>query len=345
MDAIRTSGLTKAYRAKRAVDGVSLAVAAGEIYGFVGRNGAGKSTLMKMLAGLVLPTAGEIEILGERQAPGCTSRRLGALIENPGIHPGLSGLDNVMVRALALGVPRPKAASLEALEIVGLAAVAKKRAKTYSLGMKQRLGLALALVGSPDLLLLDEPFNGLDPQAVREVRTTIMNLARVRSLTVFISSHVLDQLERMVTCYGVIRDGRMVRQMTAAEVEAECADYLSIRTPEPQLALAELQDAFPQAAFSVMPDDAIRAEGGVTAEQAGYALSRAGIAVTELFVHERDIEELFVELMGADPVSAAPAPDAAAWSQTAGAEPPRGFSGPGASGARGDARKGGGRDA
>ena len=234
MDAIRTSSLTKAYGAKRAVDGVSLTVGAGEIYGFVGRNGAGKSTLMKMLAGLVLPTAGEIEILGERQAPGCTSRRLGALIESPGIHPGLTGLDNVMVRALALGVPRAKAASMEALEIVGLASVAKRRAKTYSLGMKQGLGLAIALVGSPDLLLLDEPFNGLDPQAVREVRTTIMNLARVRSLTVFVSSHVLDQLERMVTCYGIIRDGRLVREMTAAEAleagdDGSCANLLEAR--------------------------------------------------------------------------------------------------------------------
>lgn len=298
MDVIRTSGLTKAYGAKRAVDGVNLRVGAGEIYGFVGRNGAGKSTVMKMLAGLVLPTAGEIEILGERQMPGSTSRQLGALIENPGIYPGLSGLDNVMVRALALGVPKARAASMNALEIVGLASVAKKRAKTYSLGMKQRLGLALALVGSPDLLLLDEPFNGLDPQAVREVRTAIMTLARVRSLTVFISSHVLDQLERMVTRYGVIRDGRLVCEMNAAEVDAECADYLFIRATSPQLALAKLQDSFPDARFSVMEDDAIRAEGGVSAEDAGRALVEAGIPITELFVHERDIEEFFVGLMG-----------------------------------------------
>lgn len=332
MDAIKTSGLKKSYGSKRAVDDMSLTVGAGEIYGFVGRNGAGKSTVMKMLAGLVPPTSGEIEVLGERQAPGSTSRRLGALIESPGIHPGLSGLDNVMVRALALGVPRAKAASVQALDIVGLSAVAKKRAKTYSLGMKQRLGLALALVGSPDLLLLDEPFNGLDPQAVREVRTTIMNLARMRSLTVFISSHVLDQLERMATRYGVIRDGRLVREMSAEEVEAECADYLSIRAAEPQLALARLQDAFPEARFSVMADDAIRAEGGVSAEDAGRALAEAGIPVTELFVHERDIEELFVDLMGADP--SIPAPDDAAWSQAAGAEPPRRLVG-----------KGGGRNA
>ena len=189
---------------------------------------------------------------------------------------------------------------MQALETVGLASIAKKRAKTYSLGMKQRLGLALALVGSPDVLLLDEPFNGLDPQAVREVRTTIMDLARTRSITVFISSRVLDQLERMVTCYGVIRDGCLVREMTAAEVDTECTDYLSIRAAAPQLALACLQDAFPQAAFSIMPDDVIRAEGDMTPEQAGTALSKAGIAVSELFVHERDIEELFVGLMDDD---------------------------------------------
>ena len=318
MDAIKTVGLCKSYGKKRAVDNLSFTIGSGEIYGFVGRNGAGKSTVMKMLAGLILPSSGEIEILGEKMAPGCTSRRLG---------------DNVMVRALALGVPNAKAISLDALRIVGLEEVAKKRAKTYSLGMKQRLGLALALVGSPDLLLLDEPFNGLDPQGVRELRTTIVELAQLRNLTVFISSHVLDQLERMVTRYGVIRDGVLVREMTAEEVDRECADYLSIRVTEPQVALAKLQDAFPQAKFAILPDNSIRADitsgdmvsGQVACRanatsgqgtyhadgstrsalnldpnQVGYVLSGAGIAVSELYVHERDIEELFVRLMGAE---------------------------------------------
>lgn len=317
MEAIKTVGLSKLYGKKRAVDNLSFTIGSGEIYGFVGRNGAGKSTVMKMLAGLILPSSGEIEILGEKMAPGCTSRRLGALIENPGIHLGLSGLDNTMVRALALGVPNAKAMSLDVLRIVGLENVARKRAKTYSLGMKQRLGLALALVGSPDLLLLDEPFNGLDPQVVRELRTTIIDLAQMRNITVFISSHVLDQLERMVTRYGVIRDGVLVREMTAEEVDAECADYLSIRVAEPQVALAKLQDAFPQAKFAILPDNSIRADitskqttcstngqtrshGNLDPNQVGYVLSQAGIPVTELYIHERDIEELFVGLMGAD---------------------------------------------
>lgn len=300
MEAIKTVGLSKLYGKKRAVDNLSFTIGSGEIYGFVGRNGAGKSTVMKMLAGLILPSSGEIEILGEKMAPGCTSRRLGALIEKPGLYPGLSGFDNVMVRALALGIPDAKTMSINALDIVGLSDVAKKRTKTYSLGMKQRLGLALALVGSPDLLLLDEPFNGLDPQAVRELRTTIIDLAQMRNITVFISSHVLDQLERMVTRYGVIRDGVLVREMTAEEVDAECADYLSIRVANPQLALAKLQDLFPQATFNILADDAIRAEGGLNPNQVGYALSEAGIPITELYVHERDIEELFVSLMGED---------------------------------------------
>lgn len=300
MEAIKTVGLSKLYGKKRAVDNLSFTIGSGEIYGFVGRNGAGKSTVMKMLAGLILPSSGEIEILGEKMAPGCTSRRLGALIENPGLYPGLSGFDNVMIRALALGIPDAKIMSINALDIVGLSDVARKRAKTYSLGMKQRLGLALALVGSPDLLLLDEPFNGLDPQAVRELRTTIIDLAQMRNITVFISSHVLDQLERMVTRYGVIRDGVLVREMTAEEVDAECADYLNIRVANPQLALAKLQDLFPQATFNILADDAIRAEGGLNPNQVGYALSEVGIPITELYVHERDIEELFVSLMGED---------------------------------------------
>lgn len=310
MDAIRTVGLTKFYGGKPAVNDMSLTVACGAIYGFVGRNGAGKSTLMKMLAGLTPPTSGEIEILGEKQAPGNASRRLGALIESPGIHAGLSGLDNVMVRALALGVPNAKEASLEALDIVGLSSVAKKRTNSYSLGMKQRLGIALALVGSPDLLLLDEPFNGLDPQAVREVRTTIMRLARMRSITVFVSSHVLDQLERMVTHYGVVREGRLVREMSAEEVDRECADYLCIGSTAPQIALARLQDRFPDAGFSVMENDDIHASGDLSPEDVGRVLAEAGIPISKLYMHERDIEELFVELMGADP--AIPSPETAA---------------------------------
>lgn len=307
MNVIETAGLSKSYGRKRAVDALDLAVRQGEIYGFVGRNGAGKSTVMKMLAGLALPTSGEVRMFGEVMAPGSTSRRMGALIENPGILPGLSGFDNVMCRALSLGVVDAKRVSAESLSMVGLADVAKKRVKSYSLGMKQRLGLALALVGSPDLLLLDEPFNGLDPQGVREVRDLATMLARDRGVTVFVSSHVLDQLERMVTRYGVLREGRLVKELSAEEVERACVDHVLVRCTAPQLALVALQDAAPEGRYALKEDDAIRIQG-VDAETAGRALASAGVVVTELSVRGGDIEDLFIGLMGGKDAEAAASP-------------------------------------
>lgn len=300
MDAIATAGLTRIFGAKRAVDDLTLTVRQGDIYGFVGRNGSGKSTVMKMICGLVPQTAGTVRIFGEQFAPGTTSRRIGAVIEDPGFYPGFTGLDNVRCRALSLGLPDEKAASARALEQVGLAEVARKKAKAYSLGMKQRLGLAMALVGSPDILMLDEPFNGLDPQVVREVRSLIVRLAETRGVTVFISSHVLDQLERMVTRYGVIREGRMVRELTAADVERECSDFLQVETANPKRALAVLQERFPALRFQAIPDASLRAFGGADAAAVGAALAEQGIAVSGLYAHKRDLEEFFVEMMGAE---------------------------------------------
>lgn len=301
MNALRTVALGKRYGRTWAVDQVTMTVAPGDIYGFVGRNGAGKSTLMKMVAGLSLPTEGYIELFGDVVRPGETSPRVGALIEGPGVHPNLSGLDNVMCRALALGAANPRAISGDVLEFVGLADVADHRAGSYSLGMKQRLGLALALVGSPDLLLLDEPFNGLDPEGVRDIRSLITRLNEERGITVFISSHVLDQLERMVTRYGVIRNGRLVRELTVEDVDRECSDYLCIKSPESEMALAVLERARPDAALGVYEDGSIRVDSGLSSEEAGWILAKAGIPVSAMYRHSRDIEDYFVELMDEAP--------------------------------------------
>lgn len=295
---LRTVGLTKRYRGRAVVDDLSLAVAKGEVYGFVGPNGAGKSTAMKMVCGDVLPSSGTVELFGKVEAPGMTSMRVGSVIEGPGLHPELSGFDNVMCRALALGLVNPKAAVAEVIETVGLAKAASKRAKSYSLGMKQRLGLALALVGGPDLLMLDEPFNGLDPQGVHDVRTLILQLNETRGTTVFISSHVLDQLARMATRYGIIRNGRLVREMSADEVEAAGTDYLCVTSPQTARALAVLQETFPRAAFVVMPDGDIHGTADIPAAEVSRALVHADVDLTGLAVHRRDIEEVFLDLMG-----------------------------------------------
>lgn len=318
MNIIETHALTRDYGKMRAVDRLDMHVAAGEIYGFVGKNGAGKSTAMKMLAGLVNPSSGEIELFGaslrSRRARQGFSR-IGALIEDPGVLPTFSALENLMCKALALGVVRPDAHCRELLGLVGLEDSGPLPVKKFSLGMKQRLGLALALVGGPDLLLLDEPFNGLDPESTRAMRGALVRLNRERGVTMVISSHVLDQLDRMATSFGVIRAGRMVRELSMDDLHRECGSSIRVRTNDPARALAILEEALPGAVLRAKPDGSILASaparnaatsfGGAaadpmapSAEDVARPLTDHGQLILELSHLERDIEEYFVELMG-----------------------------------------------
>ena len=212
----------------------------------------------------------------------------------------MSATDNLMMKALALGLADPKDKVHGLLDLTGLGSVGSKATKNFSMGMKQRLGLALALLGSPDLLLLDEPLNGLDPEGAREIRRLIMRLNDERGITVVVSSHVLEQLGKMATRYGVIREGHMVRELTAADVDQECSDFLQVEAANPTLALAVLQERFPNLRFQSMPDGAIRVFGGADAGAVGAVLNEQGIAVRGLYAHRRDLEEFFVEMMGAE---------------------------------------------
>lgn len=318
MTALTCENLSRSFWGRRVVDGVSLTLAPGDVYGLVGRNGAGKSTLLKMLAGYLAPSSGMVKICDEVLGPCQTSPHLGCLIEQPAVNPSLSAFQNVMVRALAQGLPDAKDAAAGVLRAVGLDPAERDRAGRFSLGMKQRLGLALALIGEPEVLLLDEPFNGLDPEGVRLARELLVDLAETRQVAVLISSHVLDQLDRMATRYGVIREGRLVCEVTADQVAAECTDYLCVETPDAPRALAVLQQRWPEAAFTVMPDNAIRIgasgkaaavpaslssetaaeEAPLTAEEIGHVLLAAEVPVSGLYTHSRDIEDYFVTLMG-----------------------------------------------
>ena len=263
---------------------------------------------MKMICGAVTPTAGEVVLFGaapeRREGRGATAsaaadqvRRIGVLIEEPALLPNLSAYDNLMAKALALGIADGPARCEEVLRLVGLQGAGKRKTKAFSLGMKQRLGLALALLGSPDLLLLDEPFNGLDPEATRAMRNLIVHLAETFGITVVISSHVLDQLDRMATRYGVIAEGRMVREMTAGEVAAECGGSLRVRTADSPRALAVLEEAYPAAAFRAEPGGTIVMAGDFDTEAVARTLSGAGQVVLEFSQDHRDIEDYFVELM------------------------------------------------
>lgn len=315
MNAIETRGLSKAYGGRRVVSDFDMTVAAGDIYGFVGKNGAGKSTVMKMICGVAAPSGGEVVLFGGAlegsgagSAPSDTGvgdlvagsaaiRRIGVLIEEPGLLPNLSAYRNLMAKALAWGIVDAPARCEEVLRLVGLAGVGKRKVRGFSLGMKQRLGLALALLGNPDVLLLDEPFNGLDPEATRAMRNLIVRLNQTLGITVVASSHVLDQLDRMATRYGVIADGRLVRQMSAEEMAAECGRSLRVRTADTARALALLQEAFPTVAFRAEPDGTLVATGAYDAEAVARQLQEAGQVVLEFSQEQRDIEDYFVSLM------------------------------------------------
>lgn len=311
MNVIEARGLTRTYGGRAVVSDFTMTVAAGDIYGFVGKNGAGKSTVMKMICGDVLPTAGEVVLFeGDRaqaesgvRAPGpglqaCGGvRRIGVLIEEPALLPNLSAYRNLMAKALAWGIVDGSARCEEALRLVGLSSLGNKKVRGFSLGMKQRLGLAMALLGNPDVLLLDEPFNGLDPEATRAMRNLIVRLAESLGITVVVSSHVLDQLERVATRYGVIADGRMVREMTAEEVAAECRSSLRVRTENAARTLALLEEAYPALSYRVEPDQAIVVTGDYDDGAVSRLLAQSSEVVRELSRDHRDLEDYFVELM------------------------------------------------
>lgn len=295
MAVIEARGLAKAYGGRRVVSDFDMVVSPGDIYGFVGKNGAGKSTVMKMICGEVAPTAGEVVLFGGASEGG--ARRIGVLIEAPGLLTDLTARENVMAKALAFGLVDAKERCAEVLRLVGLDTTGRKKVKKFSLGMKQRLGLALALLGNPDVLLLDEPFNGLDPEATRALRNLIVRLNETLGITVVVSSHVLDQLDRFAARYGVIANGRMVRQMTAEEVAAECATSLRVRTADAARDLALLEEAFPAAHFTVHPDGSLVVSGTYEAEAVARHLRDADAVVLGFSQESRDIEDYFVALM------------------------------------------------
>ncbi len=298
MAVIQTRGLSKRYRDNWAVDRLDLQVERGDVYGFIGRNGAGKSTTLKLLCGLARPTQGEALIFGKPVGDPVARRRVGALIERPGLYPDLSGRENLRLYAALLGLDSPERQVDEILETVGLSPKAKKPVKHYSMGMKQRLGVGLALLGGPDLLLLDEPTNGLDPEGIREMRELFLQLNRERGLTLLISSHILGELSKIATRYGIIQAGRMAEQITAGELAQKCADYLHLKADRPQKAAALLEQELHLKHWEMRPEGEIRIYEPVDAKAVGRVLARADVAVEELGLHRQDLEGYFLERMG-----------------------------------------------
>ncbi len=226
--AVSTNLMTKKFGQHIAVSQINLHVKKGEIYGFIGRNGAGKTTCMKMLCGLATPTSGEICLLGKQGIQAKEMyERIGNLIENPGLYLNMSASENLKCKCLALGIYK-KGYIEEILAQVGLQEVGKKKVKKFSLGMKQRLGIGMALLGEPDLLILDEPINGLDPQGIVEVRETLINLNQKKGMTIMISSHILEELHKVADTFGIIHNGKLIQELSREELEEKCNNYIEI---------------------------------------------------------------------------------------------------------------------
>ncbi|MDD4850682.1 MAG: ATP-binding cassette domain-containing protein [Gemmiger sp.] len=297
MECIHTVGLTKAYHGKRAVDSLEMRVEPGDIYGFIGQNGAGKSTTFKLLSGLARPTGGEISLFGHPVGDETTRRRIGILIEDAGVYPGFSASENLLLKANLVGLPHPAQEVARVLAEVGLADAGAKPAKRFSMGMRRRLGLALALLGNPDLLLLDEPINGLDPEGIRDVRALLQSLQQQHGMTIVISSHILGELSKVATRYGIIRQGKMVEELTAEALSAKCRDYLCLQTTDPRKAAALLEETLNLHDYEVLPAGELHIFGNADPAAINTILNQKGLAVQSIAPHRQDLEEYFLQRM------------------------------------------------
>ena len=295
---LQTRALTKQYGRHRAVDQVSMHIKKGAIYGFIGRNGAGKTTTLRMISGLASPTAGEIELFGCRGRELSRIRsRVGCLIEGPGLYGSMSARDNLKMKSMLLGVYK-RGYEEELLDIVGLGGVGKKPVKRYSLGMKQRLGIARALVGEPDLLVLDEPINGLDPQGIAEVRDTVLKLNRERNMTILISSHILEELSKIATDYGIIHNGTLLQELTNEELMEKCSERLEVTLDDPERAVP-VMDRLGIKRYQVADREHIYIFERLEESAAlNMAFAKAGIPVRGISVTNEELETYFLKLTG-----------------------------------------------
>ncbi|WP_273119185.1 ATP-binding cassette domain-containing protein [Actinomyces dentalis] len=302
---LRTRSLTKRYRSGTAVENLDLHLGRGRVYGLIGRNGAGKTTLMRMICGLVRPTGGEIELFGRPARPGRGPaqedlRRLGCLIEAPGLQMRMSARANLHLHRIIRGIPSPTLED-ELLGLVGLADAGDKRVGEFSLGMRQRLGIAIALVAGPELLILDEPVNGLDPVGVVEMRRLMVDLARERGTTILVSSHNLPELYQTATDYLIVDRGRLRRSLSHDELVEHCSRHLVLRCSDAP-ALVRALEEMDAGRLRVMADGAVRLlDPPPDREALVRGLVARDLVPTTIAEEGQSLEEYFLAVIGSGP--------------------------------------------
>lgn len=297
---LQTNNLTKKYKNFSALNRLTMNVPKGSIYGFVGKNGAGKTTLIRMICGLQKPTSGDFTLYGIRNDSKDivkARRRMGAVVETPSIYTDMTAEENLKQQYLLLGLPSYEDIP-ELLKLVGLENTWKKKVKNFSLGMKQRLGIAIALAGDPDFLVLDEPVNGLDPQGIVEMRELILKLNRERQITVLISSHILDELSRLATHYGIIDNGRMVKELRAEDLEAACRKCVHMEVSDTTV-LARVLDSM-NLEYKILSETAADVFAKINVTPIAMALEKENCEIMTMEEKNESLESYYISLLGGE---------------------------------------------
>ncbi|WP_409068539.1 ABC transporter ATP-binding protein [Clostridium sp. FAM 1755] len=297
---LQTYNLTRKYGTTAVVDNINMNIKKGEIYGFLGRNGAGKTTTLRMIMGLISPTKGEYELFGKKMGDREVFGRIGAIIETSGFYPNLTARENLDIHRRLMGIPNKEYVD-EALEIVGLANydIKKKKVKKYSLGMKQRLGVARALLHKPELLILDEPTNGLDPVGIKEMRETLLELNKKKEITILVSSHILGEIQQLATKIGIIHEGKLLEEIDYKSFEKKNRHYINLKVSNDKKAITILENSMNIKDYEVTEPNKIRIyEMLDKSNDVAKKMISEGIDVYEVNVMNDTLEDYFVRLTG-----------------------------------------------
>lgn len=297
---LRTKNIYKKYGKSLALDNINIEIKKGEIYGFIGQNGAGKTTLLRVVTGLTIPTKGTVELFGQSSEKGLVKsiKRVGAVVESPALFPNMSAYENLELHRLQKGIPDKKCID-RTLKLVGLENTGRKKVVNFSLGMKQRLGIAIALLSDPEFLILDEPTNGLDPMGIVELRKLIKRLNREREMTVLISSHILSELHQLATRYGIIHKGRLLEEISASELNQKCRQYLRIKVDNPSKGATVLEAELNSTDFEIMPDGIIKLYSHLNdIQRVSLALTKNNLIIEHFSQAGDDLESYFAKLVG-----------------------------------------------